>query len=65
MDIKVGQKVKSILTGREYKVKKILQNGSVILQSEEENASALVNKDQIKVLFDTSDSESQDTSNSG
>jgi hypothetical protein len=65
MDIKVGQKVKSTLTGREYKVKKILQDGSVILRSENENASALVNKDQIKDLFDIFDSESQDTSNSG
>jgi hypothetical protein len=65
VDIKVGQKVKSTLTGREYKVKKILQDGSVILQSENENASALINKDQIKVLFDIFDSESRDTSNSG
>jgi hypothetical protein len=65
VDIKVGQKVKSTLTGREYKVKKILQDGSVILQSDNENASALINKDQIKVLFDIFDSESRDTSNSG
>jgi hypothetical protein len=65
MDIKVGQKVKSTLTGREYKVKKILQNNSVILHSENGNASALINKDQMKGLFDILDSESRDTSNSG
>ena len=64
MDIKVGQKVKSTLTGREYKVKKILQNNSVILHSENGNASALINKDKMKGLFEIIDSESLDPSNS-
>lgn len=65
MDIKVGQKVKSTLTGIEYKVKKILQNKSVILQSENGHASALINIDQMRGLFEILDSESRDTSNSG
>jgi len=65
MDIRVGQKVKSKLTGREYKVKKILQDNSVILHSENGDASALINKDKIKGLFDVLDSESRDASNSG
>jgi len=65
MDIIVGQRVKSTLTGREYKVKKILEDNSVILHSEKENASALINKDQMQGLFDLLDSESQDASNSG
>jgi hypothetical protein len=65
MDIKVGEKVKSTLTGREYKVKKILQNNSVILHSENGNASALINKDQKKGLFDILDFESRSSSNSG
>ncbi len=65
MDIKVGQKVKNTLTGREYKVKKILQNNSVILHSENGNASALININQMKGLFDIIDSEPLDPSNSG
>ena len=65
MDIKVGQKVRSTLTGREYEVKKILQDDSVILHSENGNASAWINKDQMKGLFDLLDSESRDTSHPG
>jgi hypothetical protein len=67
MDIKVGQKVKNTLTGTEYKVKKILQDNSVILHSENGNASALImiNKDRMKGLFDILDSESRNSSNSG
>jgi len=65
MDIKVGQKVKSALTGREYTVKKILQDNSLILHSENENASALVHQDQMKNFFDLLDSESRETSNTG
>jgi hypothetical protein len=64
MDIRVGQRVRSTLTRREYRVKKILQDNSVILHSEKENASALINKDQMKGLFDLLDSESRDASNS-
>jgi hypothetical protein len=64
MEIKVGQRVRSTLTRREYKVKKILPDNSVILRSEKENASALINKDQMKGLFDLLDSESRDASNS-
>ena len=65
MDIRVGQKVKSKLTGREYKVKKILQDNSVILHSENGEASALINQDQINGVFDLLDPESRDASNSG
>ncbi len=47
MDIKIGQKIRSTHTGREYEVKKILQDNSVILHSKNGNASALINKDQL------------------
>ena len=65
MDIRVGQKVRSTLTGREYEVKKILQDNSVILHSENGNASALINKDRMQGFFDLLDSESRDAPNSG
>ena len=65
MDIRVGQKVRSTLTGREYVVKKILQDNSVILHSENGNASALINKDRMQGFFDLLDPESRDASNSG
>jgi hypothetical protein len=64
MDIKVGQKLKSTLTGREYKVKKIIQDNSVIPVSENGNASAWINKGQIIGFFDLLDSESRNSSNS-
>jgi hypothetical protein len=65
MDIRVGQRVRSIFTGREYKVKKILKDNLAILHSEKENASALINKDQMNGLFDLLDPESRNASNSG
>jgi len=64
MDIRVGQRVRSTLTDREYEVRKILHDNSVILYSEKENASALINKDQMKGLFDLLDSKSRDASDS-
>ena len=65
MDIRVGQRVRSIFTGREYKVKKILKDNLAILHSEKENASALINKDQMNGLFDLLDPESRNASNPG
>jgi hypothetical protein len=65
MDIRVGQRVRSIFTGREYKVKKILKDNLAILHSEKVNASALINKDQMNGLFDLLDPESRNASNSG
>jgi hypothetical protein len=52
MDIKVGQKVKSTLTGREYKVKEKLQKGSILLQSEDESSGAMLHEDQLECLFE-------------
>jgi sulfate adenylyltransferase subunit 1 (EFTu-like GTPase family) len=52
VEIKVGQKVKSALTGKEYKVKKILQKGSILLQSESGNACAVIHEDQLDCFFD-------------
>jgi len=65
MDVRVGQKVRSTLTGQEYEVKKILQDNSVILHSENGNASALINKDHMQGFFDLLDSGSRNASNSG
>jgi hypothetical protein len=65
MDTKVGQKVKNTLTGRGFRVNKILRDNSVVLISEEENACTIVNKDQMDSLFDELDSESLDISDSG
>jgi len=59
MDIKVGQKVKSALTGKEYKVKKILQKGSILLQSESGSACAVIHEDQLDCFFD--EKETQDS----
>jgi hypothetical protein len=52
MDIKVGQKVKSALTGREYKVKGKLQEGSILLQSEDGSACAMIHQDKLECLFE-------------
>jgi hypothetical protein len=52
MDMKVGQKVKSTLTGREYKVKGKLQNGCILLQSENGSASAMIHQDELECLFE-------------
>lgn len=50
-EIRVGQKVISRLTGIEYEVKKMLQDNSVLLHSEDQNASALVHKDYLNTFY--------------
>jgi hypothetical protein len=59
MDIRVGQKVKSTLTGREYKVKGKLQKGSILLQSEDGSSGAMIHEDKLECLFE--ETESQDS----
>jgi hypothetical protein len=50
--IKVGQKVKSTLTGREYRVKEKLQEGSILLQSEDGSACAMIHKDKLEFFYE-------------
>jgi hypothetical protein len=50
--VKVGQKVKSTLTGREYEVKRILPKGSLLLQSEDGRACAVIHGDKLKWFFE-------------
>lgn len=59
MDIKVGQKVKSTLTGREYKVREKLQKGSILLQSEDGSACAMIHEDKLDCFFE--EKENQDS----
>jgi hypothetical protein len=50
--VKVGQKIKSTLTGREYEVKKILQKGSILLESEDGKACAVIHGDKLEWFFE-------------
>lgn len=50
-EIRVGQKVISLLTGIEYEVKKMLQDNSVLLHSKDQNASALVHKNYLNTFY--------------
>jgi hypothetical protein len=52
MGVKVGEKVKSTLTGREYKVAKILENGSILFQLEDGSACALIHEDKLEWFFE-------------
>jgi len=59
MDVKVGQKVKSTLTGREYKVTEILEGDSILLQSEDGSSCATIHQDKLESFFE--EKENQDS----
>jgi hypothetical protein len=52
MNVKVGQKLKSALTGREYTVKEKLQGGSILLQLEDGSAWAMIHQDTLESFFE-------------
>ncbi len=55
VEVRLGQKVKSSFTGREYKVKEKLQEGSILLQSEDGDAVAMVNEETLNCFFEGSE----------
>jgi len=59
MDLRIGQKIKSTLTGREYEVKKMLKKGSIQLESEDGKACAVIHEDKLEWFFEKK--ECQDT----
>jgi len=52
MNIEVGQKLKSTLTGREYKVKEKLEGGSILLQLEDGSAWGMIHQDKLEFFFE-------------
>ena len=52
MNVKVGQRLKSTLTEREYTVKEKLQGGSILLQLEDGSAWAMIQQDTLESFFE-------------